>query len=312
MSRNFGLGSRCIKYAAGIALQGYADRHILAFASVGDYRMRWTLFCRWAAQFDIKKMEDVSWDVVWQYGCEKAVLVDAEEMTPSYAQNLVSAVNSVMSFATRGSWKSVAPVKDCGIQKRSAVRRNPPGALNWDGYSQACIDVLEKMGPRALAVIEFGMFFGLRSKEGSLIDAKKAMREANSHRSVRIVEGTKGGRPRDVPIISEKQMEVLERAAISQGSDYSMIPPELSWENWVGGPLRKTRDLVNKATGGGLHDLRAAYACERYFAVTGHLAPCAGGRIQDRAVDLAARLTIARELGHCRVDVVAEYVGGRA
>ena len=312
MSRNFGIGSRSMSYAGRLVLDAQAARRLLSFSSVKVYHMRWSLFCDWSAQFGVKRMEDVSWGIVQLYGCEQAVLVDLDEMEPSYAQNLVSAVNSVMSFAIGGGWLSVSPTKDCDIQKRSAVRRSPPGALNWELYIQATIAVANQAGLRELGVVELGRLFGLRPKEASLIDAKKAWREAQSRGYVTIREGTKGGREREVPISSDGQLEALARAAAAQGNDYSMIPVELSWKSWVAGPLRKTRDLVKEATGGGLHDLRAAYACERYAAITGHPAPCAGGRIQDRATDLAARLAIANELGHARVDVVAEYVGGRA
>jgi hypothetical protein len=36
-----------------------------------------------------------------------------------------------------------------------------------------------------------------------------------------------------------------------------------------------------------------------------------GGRIADPSVDAEARRIIARELGHDRIDVVAEYIGAR-
>src|SRR5690606_41549779 len=43
------------------------------------------------------------------------------------------------------------------------------------------------------------------------------------------------------------------------------------------------RSIVQAYTGGGLHDLRAAYACERYESLTGYAAPVvAGERLADR------------------------------
>ncbi len=63
---------------------------------------------------------------------------------------------------------------------------------------------------------------------------------------------------------------------------------------------------------GKLHDLRAAYACERYQALAGAAAPAVGGpRVASSEADRAARDTIAQELGHGRSDVVATYIGGR-
>ena len=60
-----------------------------------------------------------------------------------------------------------------------------------------------------------------------------------------------------------------------------------------------------------IHDLRAAYACDRYKQLTGSVAPViAGRRYVDRSTDRAARQTIAQELGHGRIEVVATYIGG--
>ena len=58
------------------------------------------------------------------------------------------------------------------------------------------------------------------------------------------------------------------------------------------------------------HDLRAAYACERYKIITGMDAPVLSGkRESSKSIDRKAREMIARELGHNRIDVVASYLG---
>lgn len=64
----------------------------------------------------------------------------------------------------------------------------------------------------------------------------------------------------------------------------------------------------------GFHELRAAYACERYEQIIKHPAPINGGQCcqVDRNLDLEARRQISYELGHGRIDVVAAYIGGRA
>lgn len=61
----------------------------------------------------------------------------------------------------------------------------------------------------------------------------------------------------------------------------------------------------------GFHELRAAYACERYQEIMGTHAPVFGSPVENREADYEARLTIANELGHGRIDVVSEYIGGR-
>jgi hypothetical protein len=232
-------------------------------------------------------------------------------MSAAYAQNLVSAVNTVMGLATSGRWQTVSPTRECGIAERCAVRGEAPGALDRESFSRAVEAVREQLGDRAAAVVELARELGLRSKEASVIDARSAYAEALSRGAVTISEGTKGGREREVPITSERQIEALQRAAEVQGSDKSMIPASESWKSWREGDLRDAREIVQQHTGGGLHDLRAAYACERYESLTGHAAPVAGGEIVDRDLDRAAREQIAAELGHGRIDVVSEYIGGR-
>lgn len=63
----------------------------------------------------------------------------------------------------------------------------------------------------------------------------------------------------------------------------------------------------------GFHELRAAYACERYEQLTGFPAPINGGRVhrEDLELDQHARQQLSHELGHSRIDVVSAYIGGR-
>ncbi|MGE8458421.1 MAG: integrase, partial [Pseudomonas alloputida] len=73
------------------------------------------------------------------------------------------------------------------------------------------------------------------------------------------------------------------------------------------------RGLIHECGLKGFHELRAAYACERYEHLTGHGAPINGGHCYqaNRELDRQARRQISLELGHNRVDVVSAYIGGR-
>jgi integrase len=310
MSRNYGL-SRDMSVAGHKALSQAASRSEVSYTSAATLSDRWDAFVDWARDQGINKMEAIDREAVMEYGRELAEQVAAGEMSSAYAQNLVSAVNSVMALATGGAWESVSPTRDCGIAERSHVREDAPGALDRSVYDRALDAVRAELGERAGAIVELCREFGLRSKEASLIDARAALREASERGAITVTAGTKGGREREIPVTHERQIEALERAASAQGRDSSLIPADQSWREWREGTLRDTREVVQEHTGGGLHDLRASYACERYSELTGHAAPVAGGEIADRDVDKEARLTIAEELGHSRVDVVAEYIGGR-
>ena len=312
MSRNFGLGSRDMGTAGQYALNNSARDGAVSFSTAATNGDRWQSFANWAKDEGVKKMENVTQELVKEYGQELAEKVKNGEMSASTAQNYVSAVNSVMNIATNNEWKSVSPTKDCGIDQRSHVREDAPGALDRTAYSRALDSVRAEVGERAAAVVELARELGLRSKEASLIDARAALAEAREHGAVTVDAGTKGGREREVPITSPAQVEALQRAATAQGADRSMIPADQSWSQWREGELREARELVQAATGGGLHDLRAAYACERYESLAGHAAPCTGAAIQDKDRDAAARMAVAEELGHGRIDVVSEYLGGRS
>ena len=311
MSRNFGLGQRDMGKAGQVALQNSALSGAVSFSTASTNGDRWQSFTQWAKENDVKKMENVSPELVQKYGQELAAQVKAGDLAAATAQNYVSAVNSVMTIATRGGWQSVSPTKDCGIEQRCAVRTDAPGALDRAAYGRAVEAVREQVGERAGAVVELARDLGLRSKEASMLDARAALAEAQQRGAVTITEGSKGGREREVSITSPAQVQVLERAAQAQGDARAVMPASENWQSWREGALRDARELVQEHTGSGLHDLRAAYACERYQVLTGHSAPCAGGEIQDRAADQAARLEISAELGHGRAEVAAEYLGGR-
>ena len=311
MSRNFGLGQRDMGKAGLVALRNSANRGAISFSTAATNSDRWQTFVAWAKDQGVKKMENVTQALVREYGCDLAERVAAGEMAAATAQNYVSAVNSVMAIATRDGWQSVSPTRDCGVAQRSAVREEAPGALDRRAYGRAVEAVREQLGARAAAVVELTRELGLRSKEASLLDARAALAQAGTHSSVMISDGTKGGRKREVPITNSGQREALARAAQAQADARAVMLADQDWKRWREGELRDAREVVQQHTGGGLHDLRAAYACERYQALAGRAAPCTGGKIHDRAADLAARLAVSAELGHGRAEVAAEYVGRR-
>ena len=147
-----------------------------------------------------------------------------------------------------------------------------------------------------------------------MLNARAALGQAHERGAINITAGTKGGRghrvDRWVPV-TPYTMNVLRRAAQAQGKARNLIEPELSLKQWFS-RLRHAWTSVRGDHGlKKFHDLRAAYACGRYQELSGHAAPVvAGKRIADRHADNQARQTIAVELGHGRVDVVASYIGG--
>ena len=121
---------------------------------------------------------------------------------------------------------------------------------------------------------------------------------------------TKGGKARVIPIRTEEQREVLNRAHRLAGKG-SLIP---SSRNYV----QQVRIYDGHTIRAGLskmHGLRHAYAQQRYEELTGWKSPAAGGPISkaltagQREKDHQVRLVISREMGHERRQVVSVYLG---
>ena len=120
---------------------------------------------------------------------------------------------------------------------------------------------------------------------------------------------TKGGRQREIPILSDVQRQLLSEAANLAGRG-SLIPTH---ERYVD-QLRRFEYQCEQAGIDRVHGLRHAYAQTRYLELTGWAAPAAGGprsrqlSPQQKEIDRSARLTISQELGHEREQITAVYL----
>ena len=311
MTRNFSLGSRDMVFAGEIALKRSALLGEIGHTAVADISGRWGIFVTFAKQEGINRMEHIDGELVCKYGHGLAEEVESDEIAASRAQDLVSAVNSVMSRATKSRWQIISPTRDCGIPQRCRIREIPPVGIDRAELEIALESMRIAGTPRTASVAELSRKLGLRSREGSLLDARAALAEAITDRVITVRHGTKGGKIRVVPITSSTQVAALERAAKTQGNGRNLIPPGQSYKDWRYGELRVGREILKTAGFTGYHELRAAYACQRYHELSNQLAPVIARHVVDRVADKVARKTISTELGHGRIDVVAEYIGGR-
>jgi hypothetical protein len=226
--------------AARWVLETEAENGFKAYQSVRDLVDRWSHFVDFAKSCGVGRMERVDRELVVEYGKVLADRVDTSEIGAAYAQNLLSSVNSVMRSATKDQWQRVAPVKDCHIPQRTTIRQQSPGGLDRAVYSRAIAELQNRGIERAVSVAQLARELGLRSKEASLIDAKKAFSEARATGLVTVTIGTKGGRLRLVPVVHDRQLAALERAARIQGQGRSLMPADQSWAKWREGGLRNT------------------------------------------------------------------------
>jgi hypothetical protein len=298
--RNFGYGKQ-MDWAGRQALRDrYGNGH---YGTVAGHAERWRRFATWCRdEREIRDAQSVDTNIVEDYGRSLNKEV-AAGMSPAYAQNLLSTVNVVLESMRRDQRIRVAPAAFVG-----------PAGLDQKVVRQ-CADQLRQNGhERVAATVEVARALGLRLKEASLLNARVALGQVKKHGAVNITAGTKGGRghrvDRWVPV-SGAAVGCLVRAARAQGSGRNLIPSHLTWRQWYSHIHHVWASVRDDFGLRKIHDLRAAYACDRYKQLTGSVAPVMAGRqLADRNTDRAARQTIAQELGHARIEVIASYIGG--
>jgi integrase len=129
---------------------------------------------------------------------------------------------------------------------------------------------------------------------------------------------TKGGKEREVPILTEAQRAVLDDAKQwvesvkgTACATRSLIPEGMSYRD----QLNRFKAQTAKAGINRVHGLRHQYAQRRYQQLTGWKAPAAGGptskqlSAEQKALDWQARLVVSRELGHEREQITSVYLG---
>ena len=150
---------------------------------------------------------------------------------------------------------------------------------------------------------------GLRAKEAIMCRPW----ESDKGNHFEISHGSKGGRPRTIPIdTSEKRSAVdLAQSLVSDPSQYlgsrgNSLRQNISRYYYVLRKFGVTRNDLG-VTG---HGLRHEYANELYGTLAGQPSPLHGGLPVPTETDSAARLSVAKHLGHGRRQITSAYLGG--
>lgn len=311
-ARNYGLGSRDMGYAGLNALK----EQYASFGTISTMHQRWCNFCEYMKQQGVKDMRKVTLEHVKGYAEHLKSAVASGKMSAATAQNYLSAVNRVLAIARGDNKVRVDPVKQGDLARRSGI------CTQSKSVSQADHDTaMRNASPRTAALLNLQRSLGLRFEESAKLNANKALAQAQKTGTVRIIDGTKGGRARFVPV-TQSGIDALRKAASVQGNDRSMIPKDQNYKDFRSATYSET-----KALGVRCHGERHAYAQQRYEKLTGcqcavasgakhgqehhaQIAKAQGISIADaRQLDHAARLDIAEELGHGRIDVTNAYLG---
>ncbi|WP_230139367.1 integrase domain-containing protein [Pseudomonas sp. Bi130] len=317
--RNFGYG-RQLSYAGTQALKDlFGGGH---YGTVKAHSDRWQAFVHWCRSEDGPGFNDarqIDRQTLLDYAGHLRQQIEQGAICIATAQNRLSSVNRTMA-ALRGdqSVKVSSPSKALGI-RRTSVRRSVPQGQDRE-HVKRIVDLLcEHQMPRAAAIVQLARAIGMRLREAILADLPRLKREAKQFGKINIQDGTKGGRSGALATrwitIDDHIRDALRFAEqVSPDGSRNLLAPDESYLDFQRGIVRPARDILHQHNLEGFHELRAAYACERYEHITDHLAPINRGNSYqlDRHLHQEARAQISYELGHGRIDVVSAYIGGRA
>lgn len=225
----------------------------------------------------------------------------AEKLTPGTLKNRLG---HVRTWATWINKTSILESNEAyGIAQRESFKGNRAKPLDYDRLEHIA-------DPHTRASVKLQAAFGLRREEAIKFTPRIADK---GDRIVLKPSWTKGGRYREIPITHPKQRAILDEVAeLAAGG--ALIPDGKRYID----QMRVYEHGTLKAGLRNNHGLRHAYAQWRYQKLTGWKCPAAGGpKVAQmtpamQAVDREARMEIAEELGHGRIDVTNTYLGGRS
>ncbi|WP_444757598.1 integrase domain-containing protein [Pseudomonas sp. A014] len=317
--RNFGYG-RQLSYAGPQALKDmFGGGH---YGTVKAHSDRWLAFVRWCRSEQgpgINDARQIDRKVLADYAAYLRDVVRCGDLAVSTAQNRLSSVNRTMA-ALRGDQcvKLPSPSKALGMQ-RSGVRHSVPQGQVRGQVKEIINTLCRNHQQRAAAIVFLARATGMRLREAILADLSRLSREAEVFDKINIQDGTKGGRagasaPRWIAVEDHVRGALGFARQVSPAGSRNLIAPHESYLDVLQDIVRPARDILHSHNLKGFHELRAAYACERYEQITQHRAPINGGQCcqVDMTLDREARRQISYELGHGRIDVIAAYIGGRA
>ena len=318
-SRNFGYG-RQLSYAGRQALKDmFAGGH---FATVKAHSDRWQAFVRWCRSEDGPGYNDarqIDRQTLQDYAAYLRQQVQQSELCIATAQNRLSSVNRTLA-ALRGDQdvRIVSPSQALALQ-RSTIRMRAPDGQDQQQVQRLLQVLVKQKHERVAAIVMLARTTGMRLREAVLADLPRLHRKAKHLGRINIQEGTKGGRSGTSAarwIVATEEVNAALHLArrVSPFGSHNLLDQAESYVAFLNRSVLPAREILHRHGLKGFHELRAAFACERYEQITGHSAPVINGkgcRI-NRNLDLLARKQISHELGHFRLDVVSTYIGGRS
>lgn len=313
--RNFGFGKQ-MDWAGHQALRDlYGRGH---FGTVASHAQRWRQFCNWArSNHDINDACAIDQLLLERYAADLAERGEDETMAVSYAQNLIVSANITLEALRQDKAIRIeSPASWVG--KRQTVRTRVPDGMDWTDIDRLVVHLRQKNLQRAAVIVLLCRSFGVRLREAILANYADWHRQARELGQIDIREGTKGGRGKEVerwvPVSERGRLALREAVHVrNQLGGQNLLRADETFDDLVNdGEIHRARKILHEFGIKGYHELRATWACERYDEISGATAPVLQPGVSvGQENDGQFRLTLARELGHDRIDVVAAYIGAR-
>jgi hypothetical protein len=203
----------------------------------------------------------------------------------------------------------IPPNKDLGI----GLRRSAPN-YQCNKAEPLLQKHLDQLDLRMKLINELKFEFGLREKEACKFQHKYATTKSDKYIRLK-ASWCKGGRPRVIEIVNDRQRELLKRIQVHQAEhrETSMIPKSQKYKTY-----RNRVQAISTSIGIKGHSFRHYWAQAKFAEVSGGIkAPLAGGPAytslnkKERALWNKAAKRVNEELGHGkgRRDITATYIG---
>jgi integrase len=181
---------------------------------------------------------------------------------------------------------------------------------SWVANGVSAVEKIEEISrtcPRVAIQLKLQAAFGLRREESCMLQPARAVKDPQM---LVITRGTKGGRPRELPI--ETGIAILEEAArLSNPVTGSTVPEDRTlrqWRDWYYYVLER-HGVTKAGLGVTSHGLRHQYLQELYERVAGTAAPIKRvGSRPDPAVHAEAMRRVVEAAGHSRVTKANAYL----
>ncbi|MFM0756070.1 integrase domain-containing protein [Paraburkholderia strydomiana] len=181
---------------------------------------------------------------------------------------------------------------------------------SWSAHgvdAVAKIDEIAQTCPHTAVQLKLQAAFGLRIEESFMLRPAEA---ARNPRLLAVTRGTKGGRPREVPI--ETKIGILEEAAsLSNGLTGSTVPADRTlgqWRDWYYYVLEK-HGITKRGIGITSHGLRHEYLQMLYRETTGVPAPIKRAEARpDPELHEEAMRRVVEAAGHSRLNKSGAYL----